>query len=241
MANKRMLTGLLLLTLVIGSGFGQQFVKIRVLWDPNTETDLDGYRVYWGNTPRAYSNVDIVGNTTAHEKNINSQVKAYFAVTAYDQSGNESEYSNEAVYYPGMTVVDTVILSNSYICVQLRNTIGFNWRVYSTINGQELEINSLDSSTCLVLPVLDNWVTVTYHVEVTNLDGEVTYQTSDAIELPLTGDFNNDGRVGLFDLNIFAACYRNTTNYALAADYNRNNQNDLYDFYRFAQRYGRTK
>lgn len=231
----------LFVLLLIGDVFSQQYIRVRITWDTNTESDLAGYKVYNGTQPRVYSNVDNVGNVTALEKQINSQVKTYFAVTAYDNAGNESGYSDEVNYQPGMAVVDTIVFGDSYACVQLRNTSGFNWRVYSMINGTNIEVSSLDTTTCIVVPVVDDWLTAIFQIEISDLDGNVVFQTSQSLSIPLTGDFNNDGRVGLSDLDVFAHCYRNPSGYKLAADFNQNNQNDLYDFYRFAQRYGRQK
>ncbi|MEW6417446.1 MAG: Ser-Thr-rich GPI-anchored membrane family protein [Nitrospirota bacterium] len=71
-------------------------------WDPPTTNadgtpllDLAGYNVYYGNTSSNYSQIIDVGNVTAYTvANLNNGTY-YFAVTAYDTSGNESEYSNE--------------------------------------------------------------------------------------------------------------------------------------------------
>jgi len=73
-------------------------------WDPpttNTDgtplTDLAGYKVYFGITSQNYSHTMDVGNVTVYTVgNLTEGLVYYFAVTAYDTSGNESEYSNEA-------------------------------------------------------------------------------------------------------------------------------------------------
>lgn len=58
-------------------------------------TDLGGYKTYWGTASRNYSNNKDVGNVTTYKITGLSEGKWYFAVTAYDSSGNESAYSNE--------------------------------------------------------------------------------------------------------------------------------------------------
>lgn len=69
-------------------------------WDANSELDLAGYRVYYGTTPGVYIQAKgegiNVGNTTTYQV-IDLQVgtQYYFAVTAYDTLGNESDYSDE--------------------------------------------------------------------------------------------------------------------------------------------------
>ncbi len=68
-------------------------------WNPNSESDLAGYKVYYGNSSGSYSfNVD-VGNQTSYTISNLVEGKIYFfAATAYDFSGNESGYSNEVSY-----------------------------------------------------------------------------------------------------------------------------------------------
>jgi hypothetical protein len=60
-------------------------------------TDLAGYGVYYGTSSHNYSkNVNVGSETTYKATNLQLGVPYYFAVTAYDSSGNESKYSNEA-------------------------------------------------------------------------------------------------------------------------------------------------
>lgn len=76
-----------------------------LVWDPPTTnadgttplTDLAGYKVYFGTESHSYTSNVNVGNTTTVAINslgITSGTWC-FAVTAYDTSGNESDYSNE--------------------------------------------------------------------------------------------------------------------------------------------------
>jgi len=79
---------------------------LDLAWDPNAEPDLDGYRVYYGTGSRAYTQSIDVGDTTAYRLDgLLDGVTYYIAVTAYDTSDNESDYSNE-VFGVGVTVVD---------------------------------------------------------------------------------------------------------------------------------------
>jgi len=72
-------------------------------WNPPTTnadgtplTDLSGYRVYYGNSSGNYSQNINVGNVATYIiNNLTEGLTYYFAVTAYDTSGNESRYSNE--------------------------------------------------------------------------------------------------------------------------------------------------
>ncbi|MGB9700610.1 MAG: InlB B-repeat-containing protein [Thermodesulfobacteriota bacterium] len=74
-------------------GFAAQ---IRIAWDPNTESDLAGYKVYYGTSSRNYGTPIDVGNVTTYTiGNLAAGQTYYIAVTAYDTSNNESDYSNE--------------------------------------------------------------------------------------------------------------------------------------------------
>lgn len=76
---------------------------LTLAWDPNTEPDLAGYRVYYGTESREYADSIDVGNITTYQlDNLLDGVTYFIAVTAYDTSGNESDLSHE-VSGAGMT------------------------------------------------------------------------------------------------------------------------------------------
>jgi hypothetical protein len=68
-------------------------------WDPNVESDLAGYRIYYGLASGTY--LQQKGNGLQISSNaytvvgLNSSTRYYFAITAVDIAGNESDYSNE--------------------------------------------------------------------------------------------------------------------------------------------------
>ncbi len=64
-------------------------------WNPNTEPDLAGYRVDYGTASRSYQTSVIVGNQTTHLITGLGNGVYYFAVLAYDTSGNQSDFSEE--------------------------------------------------------------------------------------------------------------------------------------------------
>ena len=71
---------------------------ITLIWRPNVERDLSGYKVYLGDKPKQYTTVVNVGKRTRYSLDHLPRNKThYIAVTAYDASGNESAHSLEVV------------------------------------------------------------------------------------------------------------------------------------------------
>jgi hypothetical protein len=80
--------------------------EVRLAWDPNTEPQLAGYKVYYktGSSGPPYDGMDAsqgdspvdVGNVTEFTlQDLDNGVIYFFAVTAYDTEGYETGYSNE--------------------------------------------------------------------------------------------------------------------------------------------------
>jgi len=84
-------------------GFLAAFVSVNAFaasvigtWNANTEPDLAGYKVYYGTAPGVYGAPIDVGNVVTHTvTNLAEKTTYYFALTAYDTSGNESGKSME--------------------------------------------------------------------------------------------------------------------------------------------------
>ncbi len=68
---------------------------VTLAWDPNTETDLAGYKVYFGKSPGSYGVPIVIGKTNTYTITGLVPGTFYFAVTAYNAAGLESGFSNE--------------------------------------------------------------------------------------------------------------------------------------------------
>ncbi|MDZ7318277.1 MAG: fibronectin type III domain-containing protein [candidate division KSB1 bacterium] len=69
---------------------------ITVQWVPNSETDLAGYKLYYGTASRQYHTAVRVGTATSCTvKNLLPGYDYFFAISAYDIAGNESALSDE--------------------------------------------------------------------------------------------------------------------------------------------------
>ncbi|MCD6388074.1 MAG: cadherin-like domain-containing protein [Desulfobulbaceae bacterium] len=78
---------------------------MQLAWTPNSEANLAGYKVYYGTVSRDYTTIIDVGNPEAVDNQIivtlsgfSPGITYYYAATAYDVDGFESDYSDEAVW-----------------------------------------------------------------------------------------------------------------------------------------------
>ena len=70
--------------------------SVDLEWDPNTEPELAGYKIYWGTSSGNYtSSKDNFSKTTCTITGLDEGKTYYFAATAYDADRNESGYSNQ--------------------------------------------------------------------------------------------------------------------------------------------------
>jgi len=119
-----------LLGLAVGIVFSMIIViaalgaEATVSWSANTENDLSGYRIYYGTSSGIYDNVVDVSNNISHTvTNLDSNTTYYFAVTAYDLSGNESEFSEEVSWKLDSSPVEEEKETEEHI-----ETIAYNYK-----------------------------------------------------------------------------------------------------------------
>jgi len=69
-------------------------------WNPNSEINLAGYRVYFGMVSKLYKSFVDVGKATQYALgNLSESTTYFFSVTAYNFDGVESAPSDELVFY----------------------------------------------------------------------------------------------------------------------------------------------
>jgi hypothetical protein len=83
----------------IRTSHDEPLLQITLVWDPNIEPDLEGYKCYYGLDSRDYAHTVVVGNqTVCTVTDLEPGETYYFAVTAYNTVGLESDYSEEVIY-----------------------------------------------------------------------------------------------------------------------------------------------
>ena len=86
------------------------WAQITLAWDPNSEPDLAGYRIFCRQQGQSYNYNDPVwegSDTTCTIHGLGDSTTYYFVARAFDTSGNESGDSNEVRYQPSLNAVPT--------------------------------------------------------------------------------------------------------------------------------------
>ncbi len=91
-----------LMRVVMAMGLGvcsARAAQVTLAWDPNPESDISGYRLYYGFSSGSYLTNIWVGNVTNYTViELTQGVTYYFAVTAVNTANLESDPSNEVSY-----------------------------------------------------------------------------------------------------------------------------------------------
>src|ERR1039457_4522439 len=73
--------------------------SVTLTWSPSPNTNVAGYKVYYGGGSRAYTNTVTLGNVTNLTiSGLTESATYYVGATTVDASGHESAFSNEAIY-----------------------------------------------------------------------------------------------------------------------------------------------
>ena len=123
--------------------------SLRVSWNPNSESDLSSYKLYWGTQPSIYTNSQLFSKsvTSTQITGLTTNTTYYFALTATNTSNKESSYSQEvsgkptnapvAVRIPAM-ITDLMLQKDG-------NDIILNWsKPLYDIKGDPITVASFD-------------------------------------------------------------------------------------------------
>lgn len=68
---------------------------VSLAWDASVTPGIVSHKVYYGNASHTYTQQITIGNQTTYTVSNLANGTYYFAVTALDNKGNESDFSNE--------------------------------------------------------------------------------------------------------------------------------------------------
>ena len=101
---------------------------VNLNWDPNSESDIDGYNVYRSETrggPYSRINASLISGTAYDDVTVDNYTVYYYVVTAVTTFPLESEYSGEVTALPNSGLTGSgVLLVN-----------GIDWNTYSDGSG----------------------------------------------------------------------------------------------------------
>lgn len=147
----KVFAGLLLFAALAKASFAE---TVTLAWDPNSEPDLEGYRLHIGTSSRSYNIVIPVGKTTEYTvTELPPGSKFFFAVTAVNSSGLESTYSEEVSH----SIAPAVVLAQ-------KTETGFKL----TVTGDPATTYRIETSENL-----HDWVIVA--TQATNSSGQLVF------------------------------------------------------------------
>lgn len=105
--------------------------RVDLSWNSNRDYDLAGYNVYYSDSYNgAYTLLASTQNNYYVDYGAVNGVKTYYAVTAYDRSGNESELSYDEAYATPRPEGFNELIFDYY---NYPDNSGFSFTTYSTV------------------------------------------------------------------------------------------------------------
>ncbi len=109
---------------------------VNLQWDPNTEPDLAGYKVYFGTASRQYGPPIVIGLEASYTFQGLPAGAYYFAVTAFNSAGLESSFSNEVSTVIATSGTSLPTISNVSFTDVRRSSIVVYWTTNVAADSQ---------------------------------------------------------------------------------------------------------
>jgi uncharacterized repeat protein (TIGR01451 family) len=117
---------------------------VTLLWNPNNEPDIAGYRIAWGSSPGSHPNLIDAGNVQNYTvTGLTQNSTYYFVLQAYDGAGNYSPNSQEISAVAGASPTLTLAVANSPNPVQAGANLTYTFSYANTgaSGATSVEIN----------------------------------------------------------------------------------------------------
>ncbi len=147
--------------LLVFTSFGQKVGTVDITWDPPADGSTYRYRIYWGAASRNYTNVLDSGLLRTNSiTGLVDGARYYFAVTAYNTNGLESDYSNEYTEVlgsrPPAPGTPSVVQRRDVVFIDMRGRTNSNGTV--TPVGDVMIAGDIEGSVSVTANVLTNGV-----------------------------------------------------------------------------------
>lgn len=107
--------------------------SVTLAWNPSISTNVVGYKVYYGLASGAYNNTISVGSSTnATITGLIAGSTYFFAATAVDSLGDESPFSNETSYTPGVAKIRVYAAPAGQRVLTVSGLIGQTYEIEAT-------------------------------------------------------------------------------------------------------------
>ena len=153
---------IILLAVLVVICMGNQVVvaadnAVSLAWDPSPSQNITGYNLYIGNTSGNYGSPIAIGNQTTYTVTGLSNGTYYFAVTAVNIDGLESNFSNEVFATIGGSGVTCDINGDSAInAIDLQSLANIILGINPS--SSNFDVNMDGSVNVLDLQILNNTV-----------------------------------------------------------------------------------
>ena len=138
------LVTLLLLAVFTGQAEGAQSVTLA--WDSNPESDITGYRLYYGTTSGSYRRYVATSTTTATAANLIEGTTYYFAVTAINAAGLESAFSTEVSYLVPGQIASFLVNVSTRALVQTGELVLIGGFILTTDAPKKIAVRAIGPS-----------------------------------------------------------------------------------------------
>lgn len=110
--------------------------NVALAWNPSGDAATAGYKIYIGETSHNYTQMVDVGNATSATVTVpTAGTKYYFSATAYDGTGYESDFSDEASFIASTgTTLTTVNFSSGQFSFTVTGTPGSSVVIEASTN-----------------------------------------------------------------------------------------------------------
>lgn len=130
--------------------------QVTFAWEKNSESNIAGYKIYYGTGSRAYNWFVDVGNATTYTiTGLADGSTYYFAATAYDKSKKESKHSSEVSYnsctYTISPTTAQIAQQGGTGTVQVSTQTGCTWTASSNASWVTITAGSKGTGTGKVL------------------------------------------------------------------------------------------